>query len=379
LPPADPAALDRGRLQAELNRLCDTGERLTGQPVTSAQSAVFVVHEGFKAEIWAHGRAVLAADTWSEAQIGSGALLDRLRAAIRIRAPQSGVLNNLVDWGNNQRGADDTRLLTPAAQTGPARHRLEAALFALYVQDRGHAQVFEALADAVERRWPLPAYALFLSNRDRCLPLRAKTFQAVFDRLDIPLKLWGRCGWETYLGFCARVDIVHTALNELEFETPTRLDAHSVLWLMGRIDEMLDRQVQAGGRDRTLVAHVMSIKAYEAQIRTGRGGMSETRARKAIAFEFADEAAMAAYLVELWARQAGQCCLTGLPMALGQPKAVGDQAVSVDRIDSAAGYAPGNLQLVCHFANLWKSDSDDAAFRALLAKVRAVAPPDSEA
>lgn len=39
---------------------------------------------------------------------------------------------------------------------------------------------------------------------------------------------------------------------------------------------------------------------------------------------------------------------------------------SLDRIDSSRHYAPGNLQVVCRFANFWKGASDNEEFRRLI-------------
>ncbi|QQE90098.1 hypothetical protein [Azotobacter chroococcum] len=43
---------------------------------------------------------------------------------------------------------------------------------------------------------------------------------------------------------------------------------------------------------------------------------------------------------------------------------------SLDRIDSNGHYAPGNIQIICRFANRWKSDSDNAEFMRLINLVR---------
>ena len=43
---------------------------------------------------------------------------------------------------------------------------------------------------------------------------------------------------------------------------------------------------------------------------------------------------------------------------------------SLDRIDSSSHYAPGNLQIVCRFANEWKSSRDNTEFKRLIEVVR---------
>lgn len=56
-------------------------------------------------------------------------------------------------------------------------------------------------------------------------------------------------------------------------------------------------------------------------------------------------------LIDLWNKQSGRCALTGVEMVT----TAGDPfKVSVDRIDSAAGYCPNNIQLVCTWVNMAK-------------------------
>ena len=75
------------------------------------------------------------------------------------------------------------------------------------------------------------------------------------------------------------------------------------------------------------------------------------------------------YLAQLHEAQAGLCALSGLQL---QPYNKDDQySMSLDRIDSDGHYEPGNLQLVCRFINLWKSDTDNEQFKQLLDAVRA--------
>ena len=74
------------------------------------------------------------------------------------------------------------------------------------------------------------------------------------------------------------------------------------------------------------------------------------------------------YLAQLHEAQAGLCALSGLPL---QACEVGNlYSMSLDRIDSDGHYEAGNLQLVCRFINLWKSDSDNEQFKRLLDTVQ---------
>lgn len=88
---------------------------------------------------------------------------------------------------------------------------------------------------------------------------------------------------------------------------------------------------------------------------------------------FSSAAALQDYITELMGAQECCCELTGLPLELDEVN--GDPAMfaSLDRIDSNGHYEPGNLQVVCRFANFWKGASDDAEFRLLIEVIRSSA------
>jgi hypothetical protein len=68
--------------------------------------------------------------------------------------------------------------------------------------------------------------------------------------------------------------------------------------------------------------------------------------------------------------QEDQCALTGLPLQWHGESEDPAMLASLDRIDSDGHYVAGNLQVVCRFANQWKSNSPDGEFRRLLTIVR---------
>jgi len=71
------------------------------------------------------------------------------------------------------------------------------------------------------------------------------------------------------------------------------------------------------------------------------------------------------FLMGLWESQRGFCAISGIRMVhrLGSLK-----AISIDRIDSGRGYVPGNVQLVCQWANKAKGSHSNGEFRAVLAE-----------
>ena len=103
---------------------------------------------------------------------------------------------------------------------------------------------------------------------------------------------------------------------------------------------------------------------------TYANGQEVSRRIKEKDFLFCHERELAALLVELREQQGGRCALTGLPIEVDDADGDPELAASLDRIDSDGHYEPGNLQVVCWFANRWKGTTKDGEFRRLLNLVR---------
>ena len=66
------------------------------------------------------------------------------------------------------------------------------------------------------------------------------------------------------------------------------------------------------------------------------------------------------YLIDLLVAQGGKCALSGQTMTRG----VNDpHSVSIDRIDCAKGYIPGNVRLVCKVVNIMRMTMSDEDLR----------------
>jgi hypothetical protein len=76
------------------------------------------------------------------------------------------------------------------------------------------------------------------------------------------------------------------------------------------------------------------------------------------------------YIAALIEAQDGLCALTGLRLQFDGECDDRELRCSLDRIDSNGHYEDGNLQVVCWFANRWKSSGNDAEFRRLIGRVR---------
>lgn len=111
----------------------------------------------------------------------------------------------------------------------------------------------------------------------------------------------------------------------------------------------------------------MAHQAWNTSLRAN--GQREERNVKNKDFGFANIDALVEYIAALYEAQEGLCAITGLPLQFRD----GDDhqlCCSLDRIESDGHYAPGNLQIVCKFINMWKSHRDDAEFRRLIEIVR---------
>jgi hypothetical protein len=129
------------------------------------------------------------------------------------------------------------------------------------------------------------------------------------------------------------------------------------------------------GRKGTVTVYSNLEKTiYDAVMRIGQtvlradGRIIETETK--IKDLLVPEAEMREFLVRLYIEQHGLCALTGLRMLLNDDGGPKDMRLSVDRIDSDRHYEPKNVQLVCQFANFWKSNGDNGRFKELIDVIR---------
>lgn len=95
-------------------------------------------------------------------------------------------------------------------------------------------------------------------------------------------------------------------------------------------------------------------------------GQQAVRTVKNKDMAFASPKELEDYILELLRLQEDMCVLTDLPLNLDEQEGDSEMRASLDRIDSSGHYAPGNLQIVCRFANRWKGASDNGQFRRLM-------------
>jgi hypothetical protein len=198
----------------------------------------------------------------------------------------------------------------------------------------------------------------------------------VLKRLGFEFSTTSKCSADNYRRFNDALLQVQTALRTSAAIADARLiDAHSFCWLLGRIDQAdaprppARKAVTSGvvydARRRSIYEMVANALAAAS---AGNGQLVERILKnKEVRMSRQD---LEAYVEGLIEKQEGLCALTGLPLQFRKEHDDDQLLASLDRIDSAGHYEHGNLQVVCRFANKWKSDSHTDEFVRLLALVR---------
>ena len=343
-----------------------------GHAFTNFHEGVVAVWEGYKPHLRDRALGILVPDTWTEAEIGSGAILQRTINAIEIQ--DSGLTNNLVFWQNRFGHANrDHRALLEAVSNAKLRRELERHLFGLYRGGADEGAIFDHLSELTGAKYPLLAYLYFLKDMDRFMPIQPTTFDRAFRDLWIDLVTVRNCSWENFQRFNTALGEVRRALAAMDGLTNVRLiDAHSFCWMLERLpkdeDDTKERKDDGrviGGRERSIIEMRYSV---ENTVRNANGQLVErTVKNKELRMTPAELEKLLGSLLDL---QSNRCALTGIPFHFAGPDADKNLRPSVDRIDSNGHYEHGNLQIVCQFVNFWKGDSDNEEFRRLLMLVR---------
>jgi hypothetical protein len=126
-----------------------------------------------------------------------------------------------------------------------------------------------------------------------------------------------------------------------------------------------NRAKEFGSREKTIAR--MAMHAFAAAAQSGDTSISTKKDKEC---RFRNQLEMEKYITELFQSQDGVCASTGIRMLFDDDDADPDLRCSLDRIDSAGHYERGNLQVICRFANQWKSASDNDNFIRLIAMIR---------
>jgi hypothetical protein len=356
----------------------------SGHQFTNLNEGLSAVWESYKPKLRDFALSKLDAADWQHGTIGQGRILERTIAAIEIQDNRPGGLtNNLVFWQNRYGHLSrEHRALLDAQQDQGARRAIESTLFDLYRADVDEAALFDRLSELTGRKYTLSAYLYFLKDMRRFMPIQPTGFDRVFHELGVQFTSLRNCNWDNYKRFNEILGEVRLALEEVaDLKNVRLIDAHSFCWifatLLKRVPEGTETVARKnhddgrilGARERSITNMRLSILNTVSQSR----GQIVTRnmLMKVKDLGFDSERALEAYLRERIKIQGDCCALTGIPFHFhGDFGSDKNLLPSPDRIDSDGHYEPGNIQVVCQFVNMWKSNTKNDEFLRLLTLIR---------
>lgn len=351
----------------------------SGHPFAGFDEGVAAFWENYKPRLRDHALGLLRPDQWSEADIGSGAILNRMIEAIEIHDSRNTLTNNLVFWQNRFGHANrDHRVLIEAVEDPDLCRQIETLLFGLYRGNADEGATFDRLSELAGRKYPLLAYLYFLKDMDRFMPIQPTGFDRAFRALGTDFTTLRQCNWENYSTYNQTLDALRPLFAAASgLKTVRLVDAHSFCWIFstkGESDGTLPRAAGGknegrilGGREKSIIAMRLSV---EDTVRNANGQIVQRILKaKELRMTPAELERLIASLLDL---QGDRCALTGIPFQFHGPETDKNLLPSLDRIDSAGHYEVGNLQVVCQFINFWKGDGDNTEFQRLLMLVRGV-------
>ena len=355
----------------------------SGHAFTGFHEGLAAVWESYKPRLRDHALGLLRSSEWSEAEIGTGTILNRMIQAIEIQDTRSNLTNNLVFWQNRYGHANrDHRALLEAASNPKLRREIEGLLFGLFRGGADEGATFDRLGELTGGKYPLLAYFYFLKDMDRFMPIQPTGFDRAFRAIGIDFSTLRQCTWENYSTYSQTLDTLRPLIEGATGLRNVRLiDAHSFCWIFATLLKLeaegaiakaaggKDEGRVLGGREKSIIAMRLSV---ENTVKDSNGQIVQRVLKnKELRMTPAELEKLIASLLDL---QGDRCALTGIPFQFLGPEADKNLLPSLDRIDSAGHYEVGNLQVVCQFINFWKGDSDDGEFRRLLMIVRGKDP-----
>lgn len=328
--------------------------------------------EGYKPKLRTDALARLDVGSWQSEMIGSGSILANAIAAIEIGG-HAQTRNNLVSWeGRFGPASAGHAALKLALSNPPQRANFDRWFWDAFRGGDSHESLFERLRSLAGDGYPLAAYLFFLIDIDRFAPIAPRTFDEAFRRLGIPLSTSGQCSWENYASYNNAIEAVRRLLIQKPgLSDAQHIDAHSFLWMMVRMEEVQPAGAKspgtvryAGARTRSIVE--MAENAAKAAAQSGKEYLKFYK-DKQVQHQRRELEQIIGKLID---SQNGLCALTGLPLQWKGDAEDTEMLASLDRIDSNGHYVEANLQVVCRFANRWKSNAPDGEFRRLLGIVR---------
>jgi hypothetical protein len=375
----DAASVDPRAFGEAFARFQDLITAKSGHAFTGFQEGLAAVWESYKPRLRDHALGLLRAGEWSDADIGSGVILNRVIEAIEIQDNRSNLTNNLVFWQNRFGHANrDHRALLEAASNPKMRRELEDLLFGLFRGSANDGVIFDRLSELTGGKYPLLAYFYFLKDMDRFMPIQPTGFDRAFRALGIDFSTLRQCSWENYSTYNQTLAALRPLIEASSGVNNVRLiDAHSFCWIFstllkleaeGTVTKAAGGQDEGrilGGREKSIIAMRLSV---ENTVKNANGQIIQRVLKnKELRMSPPELEKLIASLLDL---QDNRCALTGIQFQFHGPEVDKNLLPSLDRIDSAGHYEVGNLQVVCQFINFWKGDSNNAEFQRLLMLVR---------
>ena len=150
----------------------------SGHPFTNFHEGLAAAWESYKPRLREYALELLRVASWSNDEIGSGTILNRMIAAIEIQAAVGDRTNNLVFWQNRFGHANrDHRTFLEAMASPKLRRDIESLLFGLFRAGADEGATFDDLRGLTGGKYPLLAYIFFLKDMDRFMPIQPTGFR----------------------------------------------------------------------------------------------------------------------------------------------------------------------------------------------------------
>ena len=138
-----------GNFKAIFDRFQGLVTARSGHPFETFEDGLAASWENYKPLLRDHALALFAAESWDEANIGSGDILKHVIDAIEIQKDsRTNLINNLLFWQNRFGHANrEHRILLEALQTPSQTQEMERILFDFYRGNADDGATFDQLAD----------------------------------------------------------------------------------------------------------------------------------------------------------------------------------------------------------------------------------------
>lgn len=371
-------AFEARRWQEGFTRFRELYENESKKPFRGFNEGLIAAWEDYKPKVREKALALLRTSEWSEAEIGSGSIVEAAIAAVEIAKTSSNLLeNNLVLWDARHGPQNrEHKLLIDALTNKGLCFQVERLLFGLFRANANEGTTFDTLSSLSGGKYSFLAYLYFLKDMNRFAPIKVQKFDAAFRELGIDLKTQGRCSWENYASFNESLAALRPRIETAANVKKVRLiDAHSLCWVLINLIEKeaagtLGKQAlgKSSGSVWGPLDHAIERMCRNAESAVKQSGQPQVTTPKLKLLKMPKEE-LRKTIAGLIEQQGGCCKLTGLSFQVGEGTDPSYEP-SLDRIDSSGHYEHGNLQVVCRFVNFWKGETDNEVFKALLAAVR---------